>query len=147
MKRIAGAFLTLVAAIGLVVLPGVTTSHAQCTTASLTGNYGVNFSGFTTASGNRRGNEVPWVLIGVVTFDGAGNVSISYSGAINGSVFTNQTGSGSYTVNFDCTGSLSFTAGDAAGTNANLVIIGGGSEVFGVITDAGSSATFDLKKQ
>ncbi len=145
MKRIAYALLTLVAAIEVVVLPGVHTVHAQCTNATLTGNYGLNFSGFT--SKNLRGNEVPWVVIGVVTFDGAGNVSMTYSGAINGSVFTNQTGSGTYTVNSDCTGSLSLTAGDAAGTDADLVIISGGTEVFGVITDTGSSATFDLKKQ
>ncbi len=145
MKRAANAFLTLVAAIGVVILPGVTAVYAQCTNASLAGNYGLNFSGFT--SKNLRGNEVPWVLVGVVTFDGAGNVSISYSGAINGSVFTNQTGSGTYAANSDCTGSLSFTAGDAAGNNANLVIIGGGTEVFGVMTDSGSSATFNLKKQ
>jgi hypothetical protein len=147
MKRIFSAFLTLSAAMILAVLPAVTAVHAQCTNATLTGNYGMNFSGFTTHSKDLRGAEVPWVVVGVVTFDGAGNVSIGYSGAINGVVFTGQTGSGTYGVNSDCTGSFSFTAGDAAGTDANLAIIGGGTEVFGVVTDAGSSVTFDLKKQ
>lgn len=148
MKRIFSAFLTLAAAMILVVLPAVTAVHASaCTDATLTGNYGMTFSGFTTPGKSQKGNEVPWVVIGVVTFDGAGNVSMSYSGAINGSVFTNQTGSGTYTVNSDCTGSVSLTGGDAAGTNANLVIVSGGTEVFCLITDPGSSVTFDLKKQ
>lgn len=142
MKRMLCVLLTLAAAVALV--PVV---HAQCTTATLTGNYGLTFAGFTARGHSTQGNEVPWVVVGVVTFDGTGNVSTNYAGAINGSPFTNQTGSGTYTVNSDCTGSVSFTAGDAAGTHANMVIIGGGPEIFCLITDAGSSATFDLKKQ
>jgi len=66
--------------------------------------------------------------------------------AINGGVFTGQTGSGTYTVNSDCTGSASFTAGDAAGLTSNLAVIGGGTEVFGVVTSAGGTATFDLNE-
>ena len=145
MKRILSALLTLAAAMALVVLPNATAADAQCTNANLTGNYAGTLSGFTTLKS--KANEVPWVVVGLVTFDGAGNVSFSYAGAINGGIFTNQTASGIYTVNSDCTGSVSFTAGDGAGTNGNVVIIGGGTEAFGVITNAGSSATFDFKKQ
>jgi hypothetical protein len=147
MKRILSALLTLAAAMALVVLPNATAVDAQCTNANLTGNYAGTLSGFVAPGKSTKGNEVPWVVVGLVTFDGAGNVSFSYAGAINGGIFTNQTSSGTYTVNSDCTGSVSFTAGDGAGTNGNVVIIGGGTEAFGVITNAGSSATFDFKKQ
>ncbi|HVO61007.1 MAG TPA: hypothetical protein VMT53_08725 [Terriglobales bacterium] len=142
MKPILCALLALTAAVALV--PAV---HAQCTAATLTGNYGLTFAGFTSRGHSTQGNEVPWVVVGVVTFDGTGNVSLNYAGAINGSPFANQTGSGTYAVSSDCTGSMSFTGGDAAGTHASMVLVSGGSEIFCLITDAGSSATFDLKKQ
>jgi hypothetical protein len=141
MKRISSALLTLAAAIALVVLPGVTAVHAQCTNATLTGNYAMIWQGFTAK--NRMGNEVPFAGAGVVTFDGAGNASISWSQAFNGAISTGLNGSGPYTVNSDCTGSW------AVGTffSSNLVIIGGGAEVFGIDTAPTNTISFDLKKQ
>lgn len=147
MKRIFSVLLTLAAAVALVVLPGVTAVHAQCTNATLTGNYGYNFPGFVTPGRGTMGNEVPWAVVGVVTLDGAGNISNRYTAAINGVIYTGQTASGTYTVNSDCTGSITFTAGDAAGGTYNLVIIGGGTEFVGISTNAGNTASFDAKKQ
>jgi len=142
MKQIFSALLTLAAAIALLVLPGVTAVHAQCTNATLTGNYGMILQGFTTFKGP-MGNEVPFALAGVVTFDGAGNTSISWSQAFNGAISTGLNGSGPYTVNSDCTGSW------AVGTffSSNLVIIGGGAEVFGIDTAPSNTISFELKKQ
>ena len=94
-----------------------------------------------------KGAAVPWAGEGVVTFDGAGGVSASYNTAVNAHIFTNQTTAGQYTVNSDCTASLLFTSGDAAGFTADMVIIGNGVEVFGVSTNPGNTMTFDLKKQ
>ena len=116
--------------------------HASsgCSVSTLASNYGfMQPSGFITplASKSVQGNEV----------DGAGNVSNSCTAVINGNVFTNQTGTGTYTVNSSCTGSVSFTGGDAAGNDANVVIVGGGTEVFGIVTNAVGTASFDNKKQ
>jgi hypothetical protein len=147
MKRILSASLTFTAAAVLVALTGVTAVHAQCTNATLTGNYGVIWSGFTAPGKAQKGNEVPWAGAGVVTFDGAGNFSTSYSGAVNGSVFTGSTAEGTYVVNSDCTGSLAFTSGAGAGFTANSVIIGGGAEVFAACTNPGSTLALDLKRQ
>ncbi len=146
MKRILSTLLTLVAAIGLVVLPAATAVHAQCTNATLNGNYAMTWSGFTTKHAP-VGNEVPWAGVAVVTFDGAGNFSAGWTTAINGVIYTAQTGAGTYTVNSDCTGSLAFTSGDAVGFTSNLVIIGGGVEVFSLTTQPGNTMSFDLKKQ
>lgn len=149
MKRIASALLTLAAAMALVVVPTATAVHAdhRCSNAALSGGYAITWSGYTNPNGTQPGSQVPWVGIGNGTFDGAGNVSFDYSGSINGQVFTGQSTSGTYTVNSDCTASLSFTSGDAAGFTANMVLIGEGKEVFGVSTGTGDSMTFDLKKQ
>jgi len=155
MKRIIGVSLALAVSAALLVLfptskHGLPVVHAQsgCSVATLTGNYGfIQPAGFITPGHAVKGAEVPWQLAGIMAFDGAGDVSASYSGAINGTVFTNQTASGTYAVNSDCTGSLSFTSGDAAGYTANMAIIGGGAELFGVSTGTGDTASFDAKKQ
>jgi hypothetical protein len=148
MKKSVSALLTLAAAFVLVVLPNSITVHAQCSNATLTGTYAMIWSGFTTKKAP-VGNEVPFAGTGVVTFDGAGNASVSVTFAINGVISTNLTGSGPYTVNPDCTGSWAVTSGDLAGFTSSLVMIGGGAEVFGVDTAASSGTTvsFDLKKQ
>lgn len=117
-----------------------------CTDAALIGTYAVKWSGFTNPNGT-QGHQVPWAGAGTARFDGEGNVSSNYSTSINGEVFTAQTTSGTYTVNSDCTASLSFTSGDAAGFTASMVLIGDAKEVFGVDIDTGDTLTFDLKKQ
>jgi hypothetical protein len=91
-------------------------------------------------------------VVGVSTFDGAGNVSATYTDMSPGKpggygTPIQGTGSGTYTVNSDCTGSVSFTSGTAAGITFNMVIISGGTEVFGINTTPLVIATADFKKQ
>jgi hypothetical protein len=124
--------------------------HAQsgCSNATLTGNYAaIQPAGFTTPGRSLKGAAVPWQVVGTFTLDGAGNVSASYTAAVNGTDYTSQTASGSYTVNSDCTASLSFTSGDAAGYAADLAIIRSGAELFGIAAGNGDTASFDAKKQ
>jgi hypothetical protein len=146
MKPILSVLLTLVAALALVILPAVTAVHGQCTNATLTGNYGTISAGFSTKKGP-MGNEFPDALVGVLTFDGAGNFSATWTNAFNGSIARGLNGSGTYTVNSDCTGSLAFTTGDAPGFTADAAIVSSGAEVFLIATVPGISTTYDLKKQ
>jgi len=67
--------------------------------------------------------------------------------ADNGSITQNLTTSGNYTVHSDCTGSISFTSGDAATVTFNTVIIGGWTEVFCIQTNSGTVANLDATKQ
>jgi len=142
MKRILNVLFALA-----VLLPSTSTLYAQnaCSSATLNANYAVTFSGFGTL--HKSVPAVPVAAVGVLSFDGAGNVSFSsLTLAFNGSIST-ETGSGSYTVNSDCTGSFSLTSGSIAGLTFNMVIIGGGTEVFGIITSPGNTQNFDAKKQ
>jgi hypothetical protein len=157
MKRIVGLLLGLAVLAALVV--ATTTlkrtvrpvyASTGCTDATLTGNYAFNFSGFGTRVANQpKGSEVPLVAVGVFGFDGTGNHSASFTLVQNGAVLTGNTASGTYTVNSDCTGSITWTAGTFAGTPFNIAVINGGAEMFGIETDteAGVTATFDAKKQ
>jgi len=154
MKRVVCAFLALVVSTTLVFVAtsskhSVKSVHAQggCSVATLTGNYAFSAPGFSTVSKSVKGNEVPIAAVGVFALDGAGNVSTSYTLAFRGIITPGLTGTGTYTVNSDCTGSISFTGGDAAGLNFNMVIIGGGAEIFGILASPTSTVTFDSKKQ
>jgi hypothetical protein len=145
MKRILSVLLTLAAAAALV--PAV---HAQCTNATLTGKYAFSQTGF--ISNSQKGSPLPAAVVGVSTFDGAGNVSATYTDMSPGKpggygTPIQGTGSGTYTVNSDCTGSVSFTSGDAAGITLNMVIISGGTEVFSINTTPLVILTADFKKQ
>jgi len=143
MKQIINMLLILATAVGLVVLPTVTAVHAQCTNATLSGNYRIVWQGFTTKTPATGGNEFPWAGAGVFTFDGAGNWSATWTDALNGTISRGNTGSGTYTVNPNCTGSMAFDQG----FTFDLVIASGGAEVSLVATVPGNSVLFDLKKQ
>ena len=154
MKRIVSALLALVVLAALVIL-ATTSKHtvsavyasSGCSNATLTGNYAFNYTGFTTPHSPVTGNEDPIAVVGVFALDGNGNASISSTLAFLGAIHPNQTGSGTYTVNSDCTGSMSFTTGDVAGVTLNTVVIGGGTEIFGIDTRPSFTTTFHAKKQ
>ena len=138
----------------VVMLSGLAVpAHAwdhSCSLATLTGNYAISQSGF--ESPNSPGQKPqPFTDVGVVAFGGDGNFSFTVTdmspGNPNPYIALQLTGSGTYTVNSDCTGSVSITTGDAAGVTLNLVIIDGGREVFGIQTTPWVIATSDWKKQ
>jgi len=154
MKRIVSASLALAVLAALVMV--LTTSkpvYAQgvCSVATLKGNYGFSQPGFEPRGPNPNANKLPFAVVGVIAFDGGGNFSITYTDVSPGQpdpyVPLHGTGSGTYTVNSDCTGSGSCTTGDCAGVTFDTVILAGGKEVFGINTLPGVVATIDLKKQ
>jgi hypothetical protein len=121
-----------------------------CSLDTLRGNYAFSQSGF--ESPNAPGQKPqPFTDVGVSTFDGAGNFSATFTdmspGNPNPYIALQLTASGTYTVNSDCTGSLSITTGPAAGVTLNMAVIGGGAEVFGINTTPWIIATSDFKKQ
>jgi hypothetical protein len=153
MKQIVSALLALavLAALTLVTTTSkhaVRTVYAQsgCSVATLNGNYAFSQPGWGSLHGQGQGNQLPFFNVGVVAFDGTGTVSVSFTNVQSGVVST-ETDAGTYTVNPDCTGSLSFTTGPGAGATFNMVIIGRGAELFGINTSAGFTSSFDAKKQ
>lgn len=142
MKQIVSSLLALAVSAALIVVAttwkhSVRAVHAQsgCSVATLNGRYALTSSGFTPKGS--VGTPLPAAVVGVVTFDGAGNLSATYTDVSPGKPYyvpLEGAGSGTYTVNSDCTGSASCTAGDCAGVAWNTVIIGDGTEVFGTTT-------------
>jgi hypothetical protein len=98
MKRIINALLAVASLVALVVLapvakksvPSLPVVHAQsgCNLETLTGNYAFILpAGLTTPSKTVQGTEVAQQAVGVIKFD-SGKVSVSYTVAINGDVFS-----------------------------------------------------------
>jgi hypothetical protein len=151
MKRIVSVLLALAASATLVFVVtnwkhGVTAVHAQgaCSVATLNGNYGFVLTGANAPGHPTRGkNNIPNAAVGAITFDGAGNFSDTYTIVFNG-VASPASDVGTYTVNSDCSGTLTDTT---INIHANIAVVGGGTEVFGIITDRGFTDTFDVKKQ
>jgi hypothetical protein len=124
--------------------------HAQengregCSLETLKGGYGLTFHGFGTEGPvpTQINAFTPVAGVGVVTFDGSGNLSLSET-VSRGGLIAPLTTAGSYTVNPDCTGSLE--AGRAA--HLNFVIVHNVKEILAINTDQGRVAVDNLEKQ
>ena len=90
----------------------------ECSVKTLRGEYLFHASGFNIVNGV----ALPKAIIETLVFDGEGNVSTpAVSVSINGTIVQPPQGApGIYTVDADCTGTLTFS--DAAGTRFDLQI-------------------------
>lgn len=112
-----------------------------CTLETLQGEY--LFTGGAQANINQRDNPTyPRVFAGVVTFDGAGNISGLETRSRGGQINRRITFAGTYTLDSDCTGTV---AGDS--TNWDMFVNRDGSEGNLIRYDDGAIATRSFKKR
>jgi hypothetical protein len=147
MKRIVSA-LSALAVLAALAIVAATSKHSVrlvyaasgCSNATLRGNYGFDFSGFS----GTGSEQCPFYGAGLLTFDGKGNVSGPFTYALNGGGGVPSTYNAIYTVNPDCT--VSFT-GTNGSDSAVGVIVSGGAEVLATDTSAPDTLNVDFKKQ
>ncbi len=150
--RIVSALLASAVLAALVIVT-TTSKHAVravyaqsgCTNATLTGSYGFTYTGQILLGAKGPVNE-RFDAVGQATADGAGNFSANFTGSVNGVITTNNPYTATYTVNSDCTGSLTATPG-SSGDNFNFVIVSGGAEVMAIDLTPGFTSTMVIKKQ
>ena len=82
-------------------------SRAKCSEATLKGTYLFAQNGVEIKGDEQR----PFAIAGYDVFDGNGEVKGVASGNFNGETFRNESGSGTYTVKANCTGTFTFTNG------------------------------------
>jgi len=124
--------------------------HAQeeelqaCSAATLNGTYALKFSGFFTRGPVPAAinNFTPIAGVGLVTFDGNGNLSAWETVSVGG-LITPVNVPGTYTVNSDCTGTFITTPN----AHLNLVILRNGREIQAVNTVPGSVILDNFVKQ
>lgn len=139
---------TLVLLMAVVILGTPPGSKAQsqgskaksCGLQTLNGSYAAAFTGTVFDVG-------PFASVGVVTFDGKGNVTATHHASFNGDPGV-YTFTGTYEVNADCTGTMTtlHNPGNFEG-HFYFVILNKGKEVMVVQEDPGSIFTATFKKQ
>jgi hypothetical protein len=82
-------------------------SKAKCSEATLKGTYLFAQNGVEIKGNDQR----PFAIAGYDVFDGNGEVKGLASGNFNGETFRNESGSGTYSVKANCTGTFTFTNG------------------------------------
>lgn len=108
----------------------VVQAQSGCSDSSLRGSYGFQIKGIIVGLGPIGG-------VARLTFDGAGNFTQTDNVTVNGlPIFANRPGSGTYSVNADCTGTQTLNSGGQV-IHTTFVIAENGREVFDEVTDSG----------
>ena len=101
----------------------------HCATATLSGPYSYDATGFTLSGTTQNGAGVE---SGVLQFDGQGNVTASYTVAQSGTG-TAVTATGNYTVTSGCLGSATLTDSTGKANSLNFVITGAYGQNFNLL--------------
>jgi hypothetical protein len=110
-----------------------------CSLRSITGSYGYTVNGTNLSSG-------PLAAVGLVSSDGTGNLTASETDSLNGTI-VRRTITGTYTVNPDCTGTVTFTDNFNQTTHLDFVAVQDQAELRFIQTDSGSVTTGVATKQ
>jgi hypothetical protein len=91
-----------VAVLSLISAPAASADEKACSVAGLKGTFTYTGTGFNVSA---NGAAAPFAEVGTQTFDGKGATSTTFTASANGNIF-HITLSGTYTVNPDCTGTV-----------------------------------------
>ena len=121
--------------------------HKECSNATLHGSFGYTATGTLLLAAAPPPFTGPFAEVGRQTFDGSGNTTATATINANGNI-VNVTIQGTYTVNPDCTGSMTRNVAPLGVTaNDDLVIDDGGLELRTIATDPGAIETYVYRKQ
>ena len=120
--------------VGLV--PTVQAAASSCSLSTLRGSYGYTATGTIPGIGDLA-------AVGIIFYDGAGHVRGTDTAAASIGVIEARTFTGTYTVDGDCTGTITlrFDAPTFSGlATADFVIVNKGTKVLGIQTTPGPPA-------
>jgi hypothetical protein len=116
-----------VAIIAFALVPRALNAQCRSGNATLHGTYVVYGGGTVVGVGSLT-------AVGLHTWDGQGNTVATYTVSVNGNIYPGVTVTGSYSVNPDCTGSLT----ESDGTHYNFVVLPNGNSSTWMRTDTGT---------
>jgi hypothetical protein len=108
---LAGVSIFFAAVLLVSTAPAAQAATGECSQARAAGNYGFSDSGTIVGIG-------PRAAMGTLAFDAAGNIAGRVTASLSGSIGTTNL-SGTYSVNFDCSGTATFSESDQSG---NLIL-------------------------
>jgi hypothetical protein len=131
-----------------VMMPTRNSVHASepaCSASTIAGTYGFALDGLVSGSFNGNpqfvGRFYPLAAVGTFSFDGGGTSSRSYTVSFGGQISQNSD-SGPYSVNSDCTGSATYSDG-----TWNFVIVRKGREIKAMNASGGGVVQGVLTRQ
>jgi hypothetical protein len=132
----------------LVVLALATSSEVQarareCTDSTIRGTYAFTIHGEILTPGG------PVLVDGIAktTFDGDGELTQVSAVAINGNIpLVWSPATGAYTVNSDCTGTITQISTDQRTLHFAIIVSQSGNHIHTVVTDPGFAATSDAER-
>jgi len=86
------------------------------------------------------------LFVGVMVFDGVGGVYASNTGNAGGVVFRDGGSKVSYTLNRDCTGTLTFVFPQGT-VHWDIVVADSGKRILGIMTDPGPAFSMEAYRQ
>lgn len=137
--------------LGLTVLHGRSSGHvraqAACSNATLSGTYGALVSGYilSGSDGAPLAVPLPRVAINLLTADGDGTITRAGTQNTGGTVSQNP-GMGSYSVNADCTFTVTYTSTVLTAHLAG-VLVAGGNKAFVISADPNQLAGVTWERQ
>jgi len=115
-----------------------------CDIHSLFGSYGISTTGFIVSAGPVG----PVGDVGVITFDGQGNVVQTSTVSLNGAITAGRMSAGTYIMNPDCTGTITAHLPPPAGlSQSNFVVVDKGKELQLINTGNGRVLVGNARKQ
>lgn len=148
MKRVIARTTLVVAFATLFALGIVSRAQAQgCSDTTLPGStFGYTSTGALLPVYAQR-FAGPFAEVGTQTFEGNGNTQATATLSANGNI-QQVTVQGTYTVNTDCTGSMTLYVLPFQSTvHVSFVIDGNGAEIRAIVTDPGVVESRDYRKQ
>ncbi len=109
---------------------------AGCGAHSLKGRYAYAFSGFKT-QGETAAQRTPFAQAGHEVYDGKGAVTGSATGSNNGTIVRLKY-TGSYTINADCSGSVTTTDDRGETAHYDIFVPSDGSSILYIQSDSGA---------
>lgn len=108
-----------------------------CTNATLEGDFGFTVTG-TRPSAPTPGAPVETIVgVAMTNFDGNGNLTQTDNihGSVNGFPAPDRKGTGTYTINADCTGTMTLTSPGSPTLTLRIVVVDDGNEVRTAVVD------------
>jgi hypothetical protein len=139
MKRALRSIVSVIAFASLLCLVTGSRAQATCSNASLKGTYAASCTGTV----GLPGSPVLQAIVGVVTFDGEGGLSVKATLMQDGGPAVPLNVTGTYTVNADCTGSDVL----AGSFHYDIALFDHKGGFFSIETDPGTQVTCVKQKQ
>ena len=133
--------------IGLSSVPAASAQNNCKHPDSLKGAYGYTVTGFILPGAPLIPG--PFVAVGRIVFDGTGGVTTVRSLSDNGVIVQNDVGSGTYSLNQNCTGSFNISVVTPSGTVILTldIVLDDNNQIRGVVTTPNIALALEGRKQ